>query len=66
MVKPRSSRTTVQCVDTYCELYRDLFIEVREITVILVQELKAMGFNIKRVLADSLDKEETRKDSGGG
>ena len=39
---------------------RDLFIEVREITVILVQELKAMGFNIKRVLADSLDKEETR------
>jgi SRSO17 transposase len=29
MVKPRSSRTTVQCVDTYGELYRDLFIEVR-------------------------------------
>ncbi len=29
MVKPRSPRPTVQCVDTYCELYRDLFIEVR-------------------------------------
>ena len=30
MVKPRSPRPTVQCVDTYCELYRDLFIEVRD------------------------------------
>ena len=29
MVKPRTPRPTVQCVDTYCELYRDLFIEVR-------------------------------------
>ena len=29
MVKPCSPRPTVQCVDTYCELYRDLFIEVR-------------------------------------
>ncbi len=29
MVKPHSPRPTVQCVDTYCELYRDLFIEVR-------------------------------------
>ena len=29
MVKPRSPRPTVQCVDTYGELYRDLFIEVR-------------------------------------
>jgi SRSO17 transposase len=29
MVKPRSPRPTVQCVDTYCELYRDLFREVR-------------------------------------
>ena len=29
MVKPRPPRPTVQCVDTYCELYRDLFIEVR-------------------------------------
>lgn len=29
MVKPRLPRPTVQCVDTYCELYRDLFIEVR-------------------------------------
>ena len=29
MVKPRPPRPTVQGVDTYCELYRDLFIEVR-------------------------------------
>ena len=29
MVKPRSPRPTVQCVDTCCELSRDLFIEVR-------------------------------------
>ena len=29
MVKPRSPQPTVQCVDTYCELYRDLFVEVR-------------------------------------
>ena len=29
MVKPRPPRPTVQCLDTYCELYRDLFIEVR-------------------------------------
>jgi SRSO17 transposase len=29
MVKPRFPRPTVQCVDTYCELYRDLFVEVR-------------------------------------
>lgn len=29
MVKPRSPRPIVQCVDTYCELYKDLFIEVR-------------------------------------
>ncbi len=29
MVKPRPPRPTVKCVDTYCELYRDLFIEVR-------------------------------------
>ncbi len=27
MVKPRSPRPTLQCVDTYCELYRDLFID---------------------------------------
>lgn len=29
MVKPCLPRPTVQCVDTYCKLYRDLFIEVR-------------------------------------
>jgi SRSO17 transposase len=29
MVKPRFPRPTVQCVDTYCEMYRDLFVEVR-------------------------------------
>ena len=29
MVKPRSPQLTVKCVDTYSELYRDLFIEVR-------------------------------------
>ncbi|EAZ93132.1 transposase [Crocosphaera chwakensis CCY0110] len=29
MVKPRPPQMTVKCVDTYCELYRDLFIEVR-------------------------------------
>lgn len=29
MVKPRFPRATVQCVDTYCEMYRDLFVEVR-------------------------------------
>jgi SRSO17 transposase len=29
MVKPRFPRPTVQCIDTYCELYRDLFVEVR-------------------------------------
>lgn len=29
MVKPRPARVTVQFVDTYCELYRNLFVEVR-------------------------------------
>jgi SRSO17 transposase len=29
MVKPRSPQPTVKCVDTYCELYQDLFPEVR-------------------------------------
>ena len=29
MVKPRPSQLTVKCVDTYCELYRNLFVEVR-------------------------------------
>ncbi len=29
MVKPRHPQMTVKCVDTYCELYRDLFVEVR-------------------------------------
>ena len=29
MVKPRPARQTVQFVDRYCELYRDLFVEVR-------------------------------------
>jgi SRSO17 transposase len=29
MVKPRPPRPTVQCVDTYCQLYQDLFPEVR-------------------------------------
>lgn len=29
MVKPRVPQPTVQCVDTYCELYKDLFKEVR-------------------------------------
>ena len=29
MVKPRPPQLTVQCVDTYCELYRNLFVEVR-------------------------------------
>lgn len=29
MVKPRPPHPTVQFIDTYCELYRDLFVEVR-------------------------------------
>ncbi len=29
MVKPRPARPTVTFVDTYCELYTDLFVEVR-------------------------------------
>ena len=29
MVKPRPARPTVKFVDTYCELYTDLFVEVR-------------------------------------
>lgn len=29
MVKPRDAATTVRFIDTYCELYRDLFVEVR-------------------------------------
>lgn len=29
MVKPRPARPTVKFVDTYCELYKDLFVEVR-------------------------------------
>lgn len=29
MVKPCPPQLTVKCVDTYCELYRDLFVEVR-------------------------------------
>lgn len=46
MVKPRAARPTVQCVDTYCEFYKDLFVEVRayecfkDIHVGLISELK--------------------------
>ena len=29
MVAPRLARITVPSIDTYCELYRDLFIDVR-------------------------------------
>lgn len=29
MVKPKLARPTVQFIDTYCELYKDLFVEVR-------------------------------------
>ena len=29
MVKSRCPRPKLQCVDTYCQFYRDLFIEVR-------------------------------------
>jgi hypothetical protein len=29
MVKPRPAQPTVQFLDTSCELYRDLFVEVR-------------------------------------
>jgi SRSO17 transposase len=29
MVKPRLPQATVKCVDTYCQLYRNLFVEVR-------------------------------------
>jgi hypothetical protein len=29
MIKPRPAQPTVKCVDTYCELYKDLFVEVR-------------------------------------
>ncbi len=29
MVKPHPPQMTVKCLDTYCELYRDLFVEVR-------------------------------------
>ena len=29
MVKPRRAKSTVKCIDTYCELYQDLFQEVR-------------------------------------
>ncbi len=29
MVKPRAPQTTVKFVDTYCELYRQLFTDVR-------------------------------------
>lgn len=29
MVKPRAPQITVKCIDTYCELYRNLFVEVR-------------------------------------
>jgi SRSO17 transposase len=46
MVKPRPARPTVKCVDTYCELYKDLFVEVRAyecfkyLHVGLISELK--------------------------
>jgi SRSO17 transposase len=46
MVKPRPARPTVKCVDTYCELYKDLFPEVRAyecfkyLHVGLISELK--------------------------
>lgn len=29
MSKPRRPQLTIKCVDTYCELYRNLFVEVR-------------------------------------
>ncbi len=29
MVQPRKPKATVQCIDTYCKLYQDLFTEVR-------------------------------------
>jgi SRSO17 transposase len=29
MVKPKLAQPTVQFIDTYCELYKDLFVEVR-------------------------------------
>lgn len=29
MVKPRKAITSVKCIDTYCQFYEDLFVEVR-------------------------------------
>ncbi|EAZ88464.1 hypothetical protein CY0110_26914 [Crocosphaera chwakensis CCY0110] len=29
MFKPPPPQMTVNCVDTYCKLYRDLFVEVK-------------------------------------
>ena len=29
MVKPRKATPTVKFIDTYCELYKDLFVEIR-------------------------------------
>lgn len=46
MVKPRPAQPTVKFVDTYCQLYRDLFVEVRAyecfkyLHVGLISELK--------------------------
>jgi SRSO17 transposase len=46
MVKPRPAAKTVKYIDTYCELYKDLFVEVRAyeyfkyIHVGLISELK--------------------------
>jgi SRSO17 transposase len=46
MIKPRPAQPTVKFVDTYCQIYRDLFVEVRTyeyfkyLHVGLISELK--------------------------
>ncbi len=57
MVKPRQAASTVRFVDTYCELYKDLFIEVRAyecfkyLHVGLISELKKKSLpNIAKVV----------------
>ena len=47
MVKPRLARPTVQFIDTYCELYKDLFVEVRAYEYFKYLQLQISAYGAK-------------------
>ncbi len=65
MVKPRSPRPTVQCVDTYCELYRDLFIEVRAYESFKYLQLGLIS-DLKRKSLPAISKRSAAPSGGNG